>query len=150
MGGAFPPISPCDFSPGSGPIRPAAAAVVAGTGLLADWLVELFPEQLAPRRGSTRPPEPPAPPLPDDFARLAALDGPVLAATLAEGLERAEIANRHRPLLIRLLCTVPPTHLEPCAAALRRAGTHPATMGLALGLAELASLRHVMIQELLP
>lgn len=125
------------------------AAVMAGAGSLADWLVELFPTQLVARRPSPAA-ESPLPPLPPDIARLAELDGPVLAATLAEGLARAELTNRLRPLLVRLVCTVPAGHLAPCAAALHRAGTHPATMGLALGLAELATLRHTMIQELLP
>ena len=122
------------------------ALVREAAGPLADWLVELFPHLVAPRKATVKP-EPPA--LPADIARLAELEGEALAFTLADGLERGELVNRHRPLLERLLCLVPVAHLPACAALLNRAGTNPNTMGLALSLADLATTRHAMIQELL-
>lgn len=126
------------------------AALLEAAGPVGDWLVELFPSLLAPRPATaTTIPEPVAP-LPADFVRLAELDAATLAATLAQGLERGELTNRFRPLLVQLLGQVPAAHLAPVAAALHRAGTNPNTMGLALGLADFATLRHTMIQELLP
>ncbi len=125
------------------------AVVLEAAGPLGEWIAELFPEQLAPRKASARSGPEPHAPLPADFAALVALEPSVLAAALAEGLERTELSNRHRPMLVQLLCTVPAVTLPAVAAALNRAGTNPNTMGLALSLAELATIRHSMIQELL-
>lgn len=132
------------------------AAVSALAGPLADWLVGLglAPPAAPARTGRGAPtaqdaddhlPTPPA-----DLAGLWRLDGPALASALADGLERAQLANRHRPMLVRLLCEVPVGHLAPVAQRLGRAGTNAATMGLALHLADLATTRAAMIQELLP
>jgi hypothetical protein len=110
----------------------------------------LFPEQLAARPGGSRTLVEPPGPLPADIARYAEFDAELLASSLAVGLERGELSNRHRPMLVRLLCLVSPAVLPTVAAALHRAGSNPATMGLALGLADLTSIRHSMIQELLP
>ena len=125
--------------------------IAVAAGPLAEWLTELFPELLAPRRrtSSAADHEPPGP-IPPDIARLAELPAGELAAALAIGIERAELTTRVRPSLVRLLCTVPAASLPGCAAALNRAGTNPATMGLALALADLATLRWTMIEALLP
>jgi hypothetical protein len=124
------------------------AAIIDLAGPLALWLIDL---DLAPVGGG----QPTAadlepPPMPVDFAPLWRLPGDELAAALADGLTRAQLANRHRPLLVRLLCDIPADRLPPVIEALSRAGTNATTMGLALTLADLAQIRATMIQELLP
>ncbi|MGD9703553.1 MAG: hypothetical protein AB7Q42_01795 [Acidimicrobiia bacterium] len=135
--------------------EPARRAVVHHlAGPIAEWLVELFPEQLAPRHGgkvgATGADDANHRPLPPDVAPLAALDARSLAAALASGLEQGLLGVRHRPALIALLLQVAPERLAPVADALERAGTNPTTMGLALSLADLARTRLAMIEELTP
>lgn len=127
---------------------PRRALALQAVGPLGDWLAELFPDLVGPRRTATVPAEPP--PLPADVQRLARADADALAAALAEGLESGEFSKRHQPMFERVLCSVPIDHLPAIAARLNRAGTNPHTMGIALSLADLAGTRHAMIQELLP
>jgi hypothetical protein len=123
------------------------AAIIELAGPVADWLVEL---DLAPvGGGKPAAPDLDLPPPAGDFAPLWELPGDQLAATLLDGLTRAQLANRHRPLLVRLICEIPAERLAPVIDALSRAATNAATMGLALTLADLAQIRATMIQELL-
>jgi hypothetical protein len=123
------------------------SAVIELAGPVADWLVEL---DLAPiGGGKPAAPDLDLPPPTGDLAPLWALPGDQLAAALLDGLTRAQLANRHRPVLVRLICEVPVERLAPVIDALSRAATNAATMGLALTLADLAQIRATMIQELL-
>lgn len=127
------------------------AAVAEAAGPVTEWLVELFPDELAPGRPS-RPARSPSapPPLPRDVASLAELDAGELAATLAGGLERGGFGVRHRAPLVQLLIDLPAERLAGLPEVLERAGTNPTTMGLALLLADLARTRLSMIEELTP
>jgi hypothetical protein len=124
------------------------STVVALAGPVADWLVDL---DLAPV-ASGKPPAKAEPPfaLPADLAGLWQLESAQLAAALIDGLGRAQLANRHRPVLVRLICDVPVAALEVVAEGLSRSATNASTMGLALTLADLAQTRASMIQELQP
>jgi hypothetical protein len=132
------------------------ARVVAAAGPLATWLAELFAD-LAPLGGRGSSASGPdggvdvsGLDLPPDLDAMRRLDATTLATALGDGLGSAAFANRHRPLLVKLICTVPPAHLPVLASALGRAVGHASTMGLAVSLADLASTRHAMIEELQP
>jgi hypothetical protein len=135
------------------PPRRARVAVLAGP--LAEWLTELWPEVLAPRRpaggGSSRPTaalSPDQPPLPDDIAELAALPPADVAEALAARLETRQFGTRNRASLVQLVSGLPVEALPPLAERLLRAGSNPDTMGLALTLADLAPTRLNLRAEL--
>jgi hypothetical protein len=124
-------------------------------GPLADWLTELWPEVLAPRRSAAASPLPPAgapagdqPTIPDDIVELAALAPVDLAEALAGRLESNQLGTRNRASLVRFVSLLPVDALEPMAERLLRAGTNPDTMGLALTLADLARTRLDLRAEL--
>ena len=105
------------------------ALVVKAAGPLADWLAELFPELLAPRRPA-RPAQvqaavdaEAAPPLPPDLAPLLELEPAELASTLVEGLAQGRWIHRHRPLLVRLVGAVDPARLAVLVAGLAEASS---------------------------
>ena len=135
-------------SPGFAPTHRVGAAVAHAAGPLAGWLVELFPTTLAVKRQASAAAAPHALALPTELAELLTLDGETLAAALAERLTNGMLANRHRPLLIELIRRVPAGHLPTIAERLNRAGTNAGTIGLALGLAALATTRFDMLEEL--
>lgn len=121
--------------------------VVRAAGPLADWLAGLFPTTYAAPRGRLPAPVEP-PPLPTDFAALIPLPADEIAATLAEGLSGGHLGVRLKAPLVQLISRLRPSALPPVAEALSRAGTNPATLGLALTLADLARTRAAMIAEL--
>lgn len=123
------------------------ALVERATGPLAAWLTGLFPDTLAPPRGRVPTPVEP-PPLPADLAELVARPAPEIAAALAGGLADGRLGARLRAPLVQLVSRLRPSTLGPVAEALSRAGTNPATLGLALTLADLARTRAAMIAEL--
>lgn len=129
------------------------ALVLRVAGPLADWVTELFPDLQPQLRsgsavavGSNDPASPEA--LPPDLAALVAGPAQQLVAALAEGLATGSFANRHRPLLIRVVCQVPASLLPALVAALARAAPRPEAVGLTFTLAELARARAEMIAEL--
>ncbi len=127
---------------------PRRARAIAAAGPVAMWLIELFPASLAAKSTAAAAAAPHRLALPDEFAELLTLDQSAFAETLARRLEAGSLANRHRPLLLTLLRMVPPSWLPATAARLDRAGTNPATIGLALGLAAFAADRQAMLEEL--
>jgi hypothetical protein len=124
------------------------ALVERAAGPVVEWITELFPAELG--RGRTRrtpvPVEPP--PLPADLAVLVALPAADAAAALAHGLATGRFGVRLRASLVQLVGALPAASLSAVADALGRAGTNPATLGLALSLADLARTRAAMLAEL--
>ncbi len=134
---------------------PRRARVVSLAGPLADWLTELWPEVLAPRRPAAAGSSAAADgagaderPLPDDIAELAALQPAEVADAVANRLETRQLGNRNRASLVQLVSALPVEALGPLAERLARAGSHPDTMGLALTLADLARTRLDLRAEL--
>ena len=128
----------------------ARALVERVAGPVAAWLIELFPELAERARAGPAPAEDPAAivGLPADLAALVASPADGFVAGLVEGLTLGTLANRHRPLLVRVVCQAPPHLLAPLAEALASASPRAETIGLADTLAELARARHEMIAEL--
>jgi hypothetical protein len=126
------------------------ALVEQAAGPQAEWLAGLFPERFA-RPKARRPPAPmEPPPLPADLARLIDRPAAETATALAAGLASGQLGVRLRAPLAQLVGRLPADSLGPVAEALARAGTNPATLGLALALADLARTRAAMIAELPP
>jgi hypothetical protein len=128
---------------GSDPdLRAAAAAVI---GPMVGWLVELFPDEVSPRRAASRP-------------EVAALGPPVVelstgditwaAEHLVEGFTQGLLGNRHRSSLERLLLSVDIDRLAALDGALARVADQPATVGLVLSLIDLVELRVDLNKEL--
>ena len=125
------------------------ALVEQAAGPVVSWVAELFPAELGaarPRRAPHVPPEPP--PLPGDLAAFVSLPPGDAAAALAHGLVTARFGARLRASLVQLVSALPVASLPAVADALERSGTNPATLGLALSLADLARTRAAMIAEL--
>ena len=127
------------------------ALVERAAGPVAAWVTDLFPAELGgarARRTPAAPPEPP--PLPADLAALLSLAPDEVAAALAHGLATARFGVRLRASLVQLVSALPVASLPAVAATLERAGTNPATLGLALSLGDLARTRAAMVLELAP
>jgi hypothetical protein len=134
----------------SDPSRRARAEVACGS--LAAWLVGHVPE-LAAR--STRAAvsseslgELPELPIPQDLVAMLAAPGSESAAALADLVGTGAFGASHRAVLVNLLARVRPDALVPIAAALGSIGPAAAGYGLASVLADLATTRHRMLDEL--
>jgi hypothetical protein len=151
------------------------ARVASAAGPLAQWITDLFPELLAPRRAAVAPthrrsngtapggaarglasgqvtaPDPVADApgdLSPDLVPLLAVDADELARALVEGLDRGRWLPRHRPLLARLVCRVDPAALPRLVDALGGEVRTPSAVHLAADLADLARTRADMLAEL--
>lgn len=124
------------------------ALVVRAAGPVADWVAGLFPAELGPPRSPSRAAASEPVPLPADLAELLARPAPEVAERLAHGLVTGRLGVRLRPALVQLVGALAAPALPVVADALARAGTNPATMGLALSLADLARTRAAMLAEL--
>jgi hypothetical protein len=131
------------------------AVVLRIAGPLAEWVAQLFPDLQAGPRSAASPdlaaasPDPAASgALPPDLAALVTAPADQLVAVLVDGLATGSLANRHRPLLIRLVCQVPASVLPALVTALARSAPRPEAAGLTFTLAELAAARSEMIAEL--
>ncbi len=134
------------------PVRRARALVAAGQ--LAPWLVEHLPE-LEP--ANMRPPTQvelerlamlPDLPVPPDLAPLLDATGAEIGGTIAVGLEERAFGEAHRAVLINVLARCSPAALVDIADVLDAVDPSSPGRGLASVLADLATTRHRMLDEL--
>ena len=126
--------------------------VERSAGPVAAWLAELFPD-LGVRRGrDANPPanEPAVTAVPSDLAPLLDLPQAEMPDAVAALLEAGGYVARHRPLLVRLVCSLPVEALAATADALRGQVTVATGAALAAELADLAQTRAEMLAELRP
>lgn len=136
------------------PIRRARAEIACGP--LAGWLVEHLPE-LASARGS-RPPDPapeviaelPSLPIPPDLEPLLLAPGTETASLLADGIASGGLSHSHRAVIVNLIARLREDALVEVATALERVEPSSTGYPLASVLADLASTRHRMLDELVP
>lgn len=134
------------------PIRRARALVAAGP--LASWLAEHLPE-LEP--ANVRPPTRveterivvlPELPVPPDLAPLLAATGAEIGGAIAVGLEERTLGEAHRAVLINVLARCSPQALVDVVDVLDAVDPSSPGRGLASVLADLATTRHRMLDEL--
>ncbi len=134
------------------PIRRIRALVAAGP--LAAWLGEHLPE-LDP--APTRPPTGvemeristlPDLPVPPDLAPLLTSTGAEIGGTIAIGLEDRTLVEAHRAVLINVVARCAPDALVDVADVLDSVDPSSPGRGLASVLADLATTRHRMLDEL--
>lgn len=125
-------------------VRRARVAVAGGP--LTRWLVDQLPS-LAAATKSTAPGEAvaelPELPMPPDLAPLLEADAHTFVRRLAQGFDAGEFGSPHRAVLVNLFARCRPEVLPNAASTFGRSD-----IGLALALADLASLRHRMLTEL--
>ena len=134
------------------PIRRARALVAAGP--LAPWLVDHLPE-LEPAHA--RPPTQveierigvlPELPVPPDLSPLLDATGAEVGGAIAVGLEDRTMVEAHRAVLINVLARCSPDGLVDVADVLDAVDPTSPGRGLASVLADLATTRHRMLDEL--
>ena len=134
------------------PIRRARALVAAGP--LARWLVEHLPEL---ESSNARPPTPieleriallPDLPVPPELAALTDATGAEIGGTIAVGLEERALGEAHRAVLINVIARCPPDALLDIVDVLDAVDPSSPGRGLASVLADLATTRHRMRDEL--
>lgn len=134
------------------PIRRARAIVAAGP--LASWLVEHLPE-LEP--AGWRPPTQvemerigllPELPVPPDLDPLLHATGAEIGGAIAVGLEERMLGEAHRAVLINVLARCASDAVEDVADVLDAVDPSSPGRGLASVLADLATTRHRMLDEL--
>lgn len=134
------------------PVRRTRAEVASGS--LAPWLVDQLPELAAPANQVAPSPESiaelPELPIPPDLAALLAAPGAESGHALRAGIESGKLGASHRAVLINLLARVRPDALVGIAKALETVDQSSPGYGLAIVLADLASTRHQMLDELTP
>ncbi len=122
------------------------ARVALAGGPLASWLVDHVPS-LAATTGKTVSAESvatlPELPVPPELAELLVADAHIFVRRLAQGFDAGEFGPPHRAVLVNLFARCRPEVLPNATATF---GT--AHVGLAVALADLASLRHRMLTEL--
>jgi hypothetical protein len=127
------------------------ARVRLAAGPLADWLIALQP-QCAARSTSVPAAEavvglPDLPVSPDLQPLLHAAPG-VAASALADAFNSQQLGPPHRAVLTNLVARMLPASLPPVAQALARCDVSLPSIGIAVSLADLARLRHRMLNEL--
>ncbi len=134
------------------PIRRARALVAAGP--LALWLAEHLPEF---EPANARPPTQVEVeriamlrdlPVPPDLAPLLEASGAEIGGTIAVGLEQRALGEAHRAVLINVLARCSPNALTDIADILDAVDASSPGRGLASVLADLATTRHRMRDEL--
>lgn len=134
------------------PVRRARAIVAAGP--LAGWLAEHVESIELP---TGRPPtqiemerigELPELPVPPDLAPLLDATGAEIGGTIAVGLEERSLVEAHRAVLVNVVARCPPEGLTDVADVLDAVDPSSPGRGLASVLADLATTRHRMREEL--
>ena len=137
----------------SDPVRRARAELACGP--LAGWLVSHLPELAARGAASTQSdPSPedvaelPPLPIPPDLEPLLYADGELVARQLAEAIDAGLLVHAHRAVLVNLVARMRPDALGHVTTALEAIdGTSPG-FPLASVLADLATTRQRMLDEL--
>jgi hypothetical protein len=127
---------------------PRHARVVHAGGALAQWLIDLQPHL------RSRVAKPPAadvvsalPPLsvPTDLMAMAAQSPAVFADHLRSEFEAGAFGPPRRALLVNLVARMPAPALMPAAQQLGRVHPGRSSIGLAMALADLATVRHHLL-----
>jgi len=135
------------------PVRRARVLVAAGPS--GEWLVDHLPD-LAPTvskktRTSFDPEslgELPPLPIPPELAVLLPRSGAEIGGTIAQGLEDRTLVESHRTVLVNLIARCAPGALVDVADVLDAVDSMSPGRGLASMLADLATTRHRMLDEL--
>lgn len=134
------------------PVRRARALVAAGP--IAPWLIEHLPELDV---ANSRPPTQvemerighlPELPVPPELVGLLDASGAEIGGTIAIGLEDRSLGEAHRAVLINVLARCSPSALVDIADVLDAVDPSAPGRGLASFLADLATTRHRMRDEL--
>ena len=132
------------------PVRHARTRVAAGP--LADWLLGHLPDLACTKPKAVVDPEAmaelPELPIPPDLAVLRDAQGAEAGAVIGAGLEHGTFAAAHRGVLVNLVARIVPTSLPDLATVLDAVDPYSSGAGLAGVLADLATTRHRMLDEL--
>ncbi len=132
------------------PVRRARAVVAAGP--VAEWLVEHLPDLAGAQPPGAVSPEAlgelPELPIPPDLARLATMPGAESGRVLAAAIEAGALAAAHRAVLVNLVARVRPQSVADLAEVLGAVDPRSPGHGLAAVLADLATTRARMLDEL--
>lgn len=133
------------------PVRRARLLVAAGP--IAPWLTGHVPELASPVRDLTADEaehlgELPELPISPDLAPLLHATGAEAGGMIAVGLEQRTLAEPHRAVLVNVLARCVPGALVDIADVLDAVDPVSPGRGLALVLADLATTRHRMLDEL--
>lgn len=140
-------------------VRHARVRVAAGP--LGEWMVDWSPplgrtsrKALPPEELAARLAHLPELPITPDLAPLVERIGPEgareVAAALAGGLSNGSLTVANRAVLVNLCARLHRSVLRPVAAALLRVDPSRPSIGLALALADLLSLRALLLDQLEP
>ena len=137
----------------SDPIRRACAELACGP--LAGWLVGHLPELAVRGAANTRPDpsaddtaELPPLPIPPDLEPLLLADGDQVARQLAGAIDSGTLVHAHRAVLVNLVARIRADSLGAVATALEAIDGSSIGYPLASVLADLASTRERMLDEL--
>jgi len=137
----------------SDPIRRACAELACGP--LAGWLVGHLPELAVRGAANTRPDpsaddtaELPPLPIPPDLEPLLLADGDQVARQLAGAIDSGTLVHAHRAVLVNLVARIRADSLGAVATALEAIDGSSIGFPLASVLADLASTRERMLDEL--
>ncbi len=132
------------------PVRHRRVCVAAGP--IAGWLIDQLPDLAGSKPNAVVEPEAladlPELPIPPDLAGLLHAPGAELGRVLGSGLEHGELGPSHRAVLVNLVARMLPSGLADAAAVLDAVDPYSAGAGLATALADLATTRHRMLDEL--
>jgi hypothetical protein len=134
------------------PLRRARVVIAAGP--LAPWLVEHLPDLGPPQNQAAFAVDPEhvaaltALPIPAELAVLLDRSGAEIGGTVAHGLEDRSLGEAHRAVLTNLVARCAPDALIDIADVLDAVDPIAPGRGLASVLADLATTRHRMLDEL--
>ncbi|MFK7920005.1 MAG: hypothetical protein AB8G14_18160 [Ilumatobacter sp.] len=135
--------------------RVRRARVIVAAGPLAGWLIEHLPElDVTTQRALTADEaewlaELPTLPIPPELEPLLDASGAEVGGTIAVGLEERSLLEAHRAVLVNVVARCAPDGLVDLADVLDAVDPVSPGRGLASVLADLATTRHRMLDELL-
>ena len=134
----------------SDPVRHRRTLVAAGP--IAGWLIEQLPDLAGSKPKAVVEPdalaELPELPIPPDLVGLVHAPGAEVGRSIGEGLEHGDLGASHRAVLVNVVARMVPAGLADAAAVLDAVDPYSAGAGLATALADLATTRHRMLDEL--
>jgi hypothetical protein len=131
-------------------IRRARAVVALGP--IAEWLVEHLPDLASSRLpgavDSEALAELPPLPIPPELDELLSAPGSDVGRSIGVGLESGQLGEPHRAVLVNLVARMAPDGCADAADVLNAVDPHSSGYGLATVLADLATTRSRMLDEL--
>ena len=126
--------------------------VLAASGPAAAWMVDHMPALAAAHPSAHVSPEAigelPELPIPPELAQLLTASGAEAGGVLAVGLESGQLVHAHRAVLVNLVARMRPDSLTDLAEVLLAVDPHSSGHALATVLADLATTRHRMLDDL--